>query len=303
MEPAPADAARADELEHQPAFSALGYANDGIIDVNDANFVTIKNCRSSAALGLWSLGGSQNLTLSINVTGRHCRRNPHREQFLRQAALDHINSTGNGDNGIFIGGVRSTLSNITASSNAGDGIYINGNFTSLTNSTADSNGADGYDFPNAGAAVITNDEASGDQTGIYVNNPTQNTTTMVGNTNLAAGQGNIFHDNPSKGIEVGIGSDRLRQHGLRSIDRQWECRASGFRSRQCLSATTSCGGMSFGINDSNNATPVSYNRVFDNSLHGIHWEVVSAILGDVIYSNGVGLSIVDAFGGPSQRTI
>ena len=278
-------------------FSALGYANDGIIDVNDANFVTIKNIGLSYGLyGLWSLGGSQNLTLS-NVTAFQAAQDGVRiESNSSASSLDHINSTGNGHDGIFIGGTSATLSSITASSNAGDGIYINGNFTSLTNSTADSNGADGYDFPNAGAAVITNDEAHGDQLGIYVNNPTQSTTTMVGNTNLAAGQGNIFHDNLSKGIEVGIGVTVAGN----TVYGQSTSGGIGIQiDNACIVTNNVVWGNAIGINDSNNANPVSYNRVFDNSSAGIALGGGSSTLGDVIYSNGVGLSIVDAFGGPS----
>ena len=60
---------------------------------------------------------------------------------------------------------------------------------------------------------------------------------MVGNTNLAAGQGNIFHDNLSKGIEVGIGVTvagntvygQSTSGGIDQID------------NACCSPTTSCG--------------------------------------------------------------
>ena len=52
----------------EPAASnhrALGYANDGIIDVNDANFVTLTNLSLvGGEYGIWALGGSLSLTLS-----------------------------------------------------------------------------------------------------------------------------------------------------------------------------------------------------------------------------------------------
>ena len=277
------------------AFLALGYADDGVIDVNDANFVTIKNVGLDYGLyGLWSLGGSQNLTLS-NVSAFQAAQDGIRiESDSSASSLAHISSTGNGQDGIFIGGASATLSNIDASSNSGDGIYINGNFTSLTNSTADLNGADGYDFPNAGAAVITNDEAHNNLLGIYVNNPTQNTTTMVGNTNLAAGQGNIFHNNLSKGMEVGIGVTVAGN----TVFGQSSSGGIGIQiDNACTVTNNVVWGNVIGINDSNNANPVSYNRVFDNSTAGIALSGGSSTLGDVIYSNGVGLLITNSFTG------
>src|SRR5581483_2944579 len=283
------------------AFTALGYANDGIIDVNDANFVTIKNVTLNNGLyGLWSLGGSQNLTLSHLTTSLAALDGVRVESDSSASSLDHVTSTGNGRDGIFIGGASATLSNINASSNASDGIFINGNFTSLTNSTADFNGADGYDFPNSGAAVITNNEGHNNQTGIFLNNPTPGTTTTLGSTNLSAGLGNIFHDNRSKGIEVALGVTVAGN----TVYGQSTNGGIGIQiDNACTVTINVVWGNVIGINDTNNVNPVSFNRVFDNSSAGIALGGSSSTLGDVIYSNGVGLSILNAFSGPSPTAV
>src|SRR6185437_14200934 len=95
--------------------TAIGYANDGIIDVNDANFVTITNLSLvGAEYGIWALAGSLNLTLSaINVTGTTAG-GIRIESNSTGAALDHITASGNSGNGIYIGGGGTTLNTITA---------------------------------------------------------------------------------------------------------------------------------------------------------------------------------------------
>jgi len=163
------------------SIGTLGFTSPAVIDINDAAYVTLRNLTLSGGdYGLWIRNASSNfvgsyLTVTANLLG----------------GLRSESNT-----------VGLTLSYITASGNSGDGVYAGGPIASLTHSTAFNNTADGFDLANAGAAVLTNDTAYQNATGLYVNNSTYPTTTMVGNANLALGLGNQFYGNVNYGINA-----------------------------------------------------------------------------------------------------
>ncbi len=272
--------------------TALGYTNDGIIDVNDANFVTITNLSFvGGEYGIWALNGSLSLTLSsISATGGSAG-GIRIESNSTGAALDHITASFNSGDGIFIGGGGTTLSTITADNNSADGIYVGGNFSSLTHATADNNGSDGIDLVNSGSATVTNSEASGNQTGLYVSNGGGGQT-IIGNSNLSAGQGNIFHNNSLIGINVAFGSEAIYGNTVygQSVGNG---NSSGIGIE--LDGNNPCSNNVIWGNVAGlyglEAGTVSNNRIFDNSVYGIVEEAISNLVDNVIYSNGIGIRV------------
>ena len=274
--------------------TALGYTNDGIIDINDANFVTITNLSFvGGEYGIWALNGSLNLTLSsisaTGATGGGIRI----ESNSTGAALDHITANANAGDGIYIGGGGTTINVITADNNAGDGIYVGGPITSLTHATADNNADDGLDLVNTGSATVTNSEASGDQVGLYVQN-NGGGQTVIGNSNLALGQGNILHNNSVIGLEAAFGTEAVYGNTVYG-----QTSGNGFNNgigiyvegnNPCSDNVTwgNVAGL-YGIEDFSGV--VSNNRIFDNSAYGIVGEAISNIVGNDIYSNGVGIEV------------
>ncbi len=276
--------------------TALGYTNDGVIDVNDANNVTLTNLSLvGGAYGIWALGGSLGLTLSSISATAGAAGGIRIESNSTGAALDHITVNANSGNGIFIGGGGTTLNTITADNNAGDGIYVGGNFTSLTHAIADNNANDGIDLVNSGNAVVTSSEASGNQTGLYVSN-SGGGQTIIGNSNLSAGQGNIFHNNALFGINAAFGSEAIYGN---TVYGQSTGNGNNSGIGIQLDGNNPCSENVIwnnvaGMSALEVATPISNNRIFDNSLYGIVEEAVSAIVGNDIYSNGIGILVNSA---------
>jgi hypothetical protein len=182
--------------------AALGYTNDGVIDVNDASFVTMKNLTLiDGEYGLWVLNGSQNLTASYITAEDNLADGIHVDSTSTGAAMDHVTASDNGSDGVDVAGSVLTLSEMITDSNADEGIYVGSTFASITSSTSDHNGNAGYYLANAGSGVITSSEASFDTDGIDIGN-TAGGTSVVGNTNLSLNLGNIVHDTSGYGINA-----------------------------------------------------------------------------------------------------
>lgn len=200
-------------------------------------------------------------------------------------SVQNTTATNNGGNGIILGAAVTTVSYNTATNNGGSGIAIGGAVTTVSHNTATNNSGPGISLSNSGNAVVENNVAYGNDSGISVSNGVFNTTTVIGNTDLSLGKGNLVYNNRS----VGIG-------------------ASGgvVVAGNTAYAQSQPGGVGislFGSTATNNVTYGNYrgivasfstitgNRIYDNSQEGIQASGQTSIQNNVIYSNAVGVSM------------
>jgi hypothetical protein len=212
-------------------------AGTTVIDLNDGGFTTISNLTlTGAERGLWVRNGSTHFSGS------------------------HLTVTGNSSDGLTLesDATGSTLDTITATNNGGNGINVATAIASLNNTTASNNGGTGIALSNPGNVVLENDVASGNQTGISVSNSLSNTTTVIGNSDLTLGKGNLVYNNLGTGIA-----------------------ASG----NAIVAGNAVYGNYDGITGTG---VVEGNRVFHNSHYGIAVSGAS-VAGNRVYSNLIGI--------------
>src|SRR6185436_16270817 len=151
-----------------------------VIELNDADFMTLRNVTLVGGSGVWVHHGSTDLTLD-HLT-------------VRQSATDGLR--------IEDGSAALSLDHITATDNRRYGIYVDGPLGSLRHSVAAHNIDTGIRLINVGATPVEdNDVYNNSGYGVDVLN-TGPGTTIIGNSDLSLGLGNKVHDNTRGGITV-----------------------------------------------------------------------------------------------------
>ncbi|AWN41758.1 Ig-like domain-containing protein [Methylobacterium durans] len=163
---------------------AAGARFDHLVEINDANYVTLSNLKLSGGLvrQLWVHGGSDHLTLT-NVTA-----------VGGSDAAIRIEALGT-DSGI-------TLSDIAVSGSAGDGLAVTGPLAVLANLTSHDNAHYGLNATNTGQTRIDGGEVSHNGFGGVV---LGNSQALVGGGVAGAGTGLIVHDNGGHGVTLSGG--------------------------------------------------------------------------------------------------
>ena len=195
---------------------------------------------------------------------------------------------------------QSVFGNLTAYGNGGDGIDISTAIASLSNSQAYDNGGNGIYLTDPGPALVQDDVAYGNQTGIYVYNSAGGNPTIVGDPNLSsdpsvATNGNIVYDNSSVGIYVAdnvlaTGNTVYGQTNSGAIGVEVE---SGGVAQQNVAYDNY-----YGISIAWDGGHVLDNRIYNNSQAGIYvaWgDGTDVIQGNTVYSNGVGVQIQGSY--------
>jgi parallel beta-helix repeat protein len=258
---------------HTATIDALGYTSPAVIDVNNAQYVTLSNLTlADANYGLWVRNASSNISVtSMTVTAN-----------LQGGLRIESDSSAN-----------DTLTGIVADNNTGDGVYVGGAIVSITNSTSYSNTGDGFDLTNAGAVVLTDDSAYGNKTGLYVTNSIGGTTTVIGNANLTLGLGNQFFNNSNYGIDVESGTVLVAGNTVygqtASGDAGIEVNSGG----NSITTENVVYNNYDGIRSTDNST-VTYNLAYNNPDFGFYGGIGTTFTGNVSYDNGVGIRSVIA---------
>ena len=116
-------------------------------------------------------GSSANSVTVSNVVASGKR--PRRHLYLLRLGLvppdqlvEHV--SGNGGDGIIVGGVSARIQSSNASGNAGHGIEISGGFASIRSSTASGNGGNGIYATGADASIASSTASGNASSGIVV---------------------------------------------------------------------------------------------------------------------------------------
>ena len=243
------------------------------IELDDAGSVTLTHLDLVGAnLGLWVHDQS------IRFTG---------------AYLTLADNAGNGMT-VESDSSQSVFSDLTAYGNGGDGIDISTAIASLSNSRAYDNGGDGIDLDNPGPALVQNDVAYGNQTGIYIANSGGGSQAIVGDPNLSsdpsvATNGNLVYDNSLAGINVSRQRPGRRQHRLRADGSGVGIAVSGGVAQQNVVHDNYYG---ISVSSYGGSGQALDNRVYNNSQAGINVPSGGTIVqGNTVYSNGLGVRL------------
>ncbi len=175
------------------------------IDVNDGNFVTLENVTLvGAQVGLNVRNGSTNFK-GVNLT-----------------------SANNSGDGIDVDSTAtaSQFGSLTAHDNGGSGINIGVPIIGLSNSLAYGNGQTGIYLSNAGPALLQNDVAYDNQTGIAITNNASGTATIGDNS--GTGAGDLVYGNSQTGISASgnlLIADNTAHDNRDGHQRQWRHRS------------------------------------------------------------------------------
>jgi parallel beta-helix repeat protein len=267
-----------------PAHVASLSVPDGlpVFDVFAGTFVTLKHLTlQGGSYGVLVHDGSNHFTGSYLTSNQAALDGIRVESDSTDVAIDHVNVTGAGRDGIFVGSTGAVISASVVQGNAVAGI----------------------DLPNATNAVVTGNESSANKYGIVISNPTPGTTATVGNTDLTKGLGNRVHDNSTYGIEAGYYVLVAGNTVFGTGGGQMPPSGTDYGTGIVLSATATATEnvvWSNGIGIYSPQGAVTNNRAFNNSAVGI--SLVNAIAeGNVVYSNGTGILLATSAKGTDLR--
>ncbi|MHC4179202.1 MAG: right-handed parallel beta-helix repeat-containing protein, partial [Planctomycetota bacterium] len=252
-----------------------GARPDTLVEVNDADFVTLQNLTLvEAQRGLWVHNGSTNFGASYLTAFDHTRDAMRIETSAQGSILDHLVAYDSGDSGLYIVGAIGGVTDSLAFDNTDYGIYLS----------------------NPGNAIVEANEVYGNQYGLRVNNTVSGTETVVGNADLSLGRGNLAYANSNHGIWI---SSRVTAvgntaYGHRGADGDTGIIVGGGTARNNLAFDNY-----WGITVA--AGNVQANRVYDNLSVGIRTTGSADVLGNAVYSNPNGIHITAYSGSVDVR--
>lgn len=242
-----------------------------VFDISAGNFVSV----SHLTLG----GGSYGVyvhNVSSNFSGTYLTLANNSLDGIRldadssaNALLDHITATGNGRDGISIGGLG----------------------VNLTSSIAHNNAVAGIRYDNSGAVSITGNQSYSNKFGLVITNGNGNPLSTVGNADLSLGVGNIIHDNTTYGINasgsVVVAGNTVFNTGAPTPtgDSVGINLAIGAWATQNIVYGNYTGISSSG----GGSSAITNNRVYNNAGTGILASNSTPASGNVSYANAVGI--------------
>lgn len=263
-----------------------GDQSRALIDLNDADFVTIRHLTLlSADRGLYVHNGSDAFSASWITASGHKQDGIYIDTNAPFASLDHLTGHDNTRYGIYVGGDIAGFSNGLAYNNGSYGIYVNGGVDSFADNIAHHNNNWGFYINAPGNSQILRNEAYANRYGMYVSNSSG--TAWVGSTDLAAGNGNLVHNNTYTGLHGTGGGVHLAGNSV------WGHTATNYYGLEAISGTSASYNLVFGnyhgINAYTGAGAISYNRVYNNTDLGIYGYYTN-LTGNVVYSNNRGIT-------------
>ena len=172
-----------------------------LVELVDADFVSVAHFSlNDAQRGLYTHDGSDNVTVSHVTASGHALEGLRVETNAAAATYSDITVTDNGGTGLWIVGSVGELVRITAEDNAGDGVRVDGRVGLVHESVAQHNASMGFALFDAGPVRVERVQAS--HNGIGIRLFTSAPSATIGNTDLAAGLGNVVSANRDTGIQT-----------------------------------------------------------------------------------------------------
>ena len=181
----------------------------------------------------------------------------------------------------------------TITGSAGYGITVNGPVTRIESNVITGSGNTGIYLVNPGnASVVGNDVAGNSGAGIYVNNDVSGTTADIGAV-PGQGDGNTVSGNTGDGIDA-YGSVLVVGNAVSGAIGPKDY---GIYLWNASALDNVVYGNTTGVREAQPGGFVDQNRVYDNSGVGIILDYVAAVLGNVVYSNLLGIETTTYYSG------
>lgn len=257
------------------------------MELNDADFMTLRHLTfANGQVGLLAHNASDNLTGSYLTATGHSQDGIRVEAGSTVTAFDHLYTSNNLRDGIFIGGTIGAFSNSIAHSNGSHGITLaNAGAPRIENNSTYNNGNIGLSISTSGNALIEGNESYFNRTGVSVVN--SGPVAVFGNADLTLSRGNKVHDNSQAGISAGgsvlvTGNLVYGQSGSEDV---------GITLDTGVEATRN---VVFGnYNGIDGSGLIRENRVYANTNVGIRSNI-GTVRGNVVYSNTIGVEVTSS---------
>ena len=244
----------------------------GIIELNDADFVELRNLTLVGALrGLYVHTDSNDFSASYITAYDHTGSGFRIETNSPNSVYENLVAHDCADHGIYVIGIIGGVSDSLSYDNADYGIYL-------------------YD---TGNSMSEANEVYGNTQGIRVRNNVSETTTVVGSEDLSPGRGNIVHDNADNGIHQDFGGVLIAGNTVYGQRGSGDCgiSLSGGRAYGNVVYDNWHGIYGYGV--------IEANRVYGNLEIGIYVYTGGApgqVLRNVVYSNPTGVHVHPYYG-------
>ncbi|MCC6629566.1 MAG: tandem-95 repeat protein, partial [Chloroflexi bacterium] len=264
-----------------------------LIDLDDADFVTIRHLTlDNAQRGVYVHDGSDSFEASFLTASGHASEGFYIETAAPFGDFDHLVARNNGASGVVIKGSIASLTHAQSLNNAGDGFNISARVGSISDSIARDNSDWGFELYQPGDVAMLRNESSANRAGIQVSNGVGGTTARIGDTDLAAGNGNLVFNNRDGGIYASYGALVAGN----TVSGHLGSNAWGIYGYSNVSVDSNVVyGNTHGIYDWFGR--VDRNRVYANLQDGVRAENTD-LLGNVVYANAVGLRFSEYYNQP-----
>jgi len=268
-----------------------GNRTQALIELSDADFVTVRNLTlQGAKQGLNVHADSEGFQAANITASGHAGDGIVIAGTSKFATYDGLRAFGNGGSGIVISGEFDTLSHANAWSNAKQGIDISVAFTAALDNEAHDNGEWGMRFSAAGAARIQRNSSHDNRYGLSVSNTTTGVQTLVGDTDLAAGNGNRVWANRDAGITASGAMVSGNVVSGSTGNGAW-----GISASNAVVASNVVFGNDSGVKATGSSSRIASNRVYANAKAGVQTDRAE-VAANTIYSNATGLRLDDPSG-------
>ncbi len=241
--------------------NAIPGSTTPLIELNNADFMTIDDLTlAGGSYGVWGFNGSTNFAGSNLVATNQTIDGFRFESGTTVTSLTGVSAIGAGRSGI----------------------DDEGTIQSIAGSVVEQSGGTGIVLPNPGVVAIT-DTVSAYNGGDGIDISSSNGLATVGSTNLAAGLGNMIHDNAGNGI---FASGNVLIAGNTVDD---NTSGTGIVVQGATATDNVVFGNDNGILANSYGAVVTDNRVYDNAGIGIHVYLNTLVQGNTVYSNTVGI--------------
>ncbi|MCB2027589.1 MAG: right-handed parallel beta-helix repeat-containing protein, partial [Rhodoferax sp.] len=261
-----------------------------LIDLDDADFVTVRHLTlENAQRGVYTHGGSDSFEASFLTATGHAQEGFRIETASPFGDFDHLVALNNGAGGIYLSGNIRSLTHSTASGNVGDGVRIVGGVLEVSDNIARNNTDWGFELSQSGDGMVLRNESSANRAGIYASNNVGSTTLRIGDTDLAAGNGNRVFNNRDGGIYAYYGA-------LVAGNTVFGHTSSNAWGIYGYSNVTTDANVVYGNTQGIYGWygTINRNRVYANANDGIRAENTD-LFGNVVYGNAVGLRVGDYY--------
>ena len=280
--------------------------NDTLVQLSDANFVTVENLTLTDAGRAIEVDNSSNFSgidLTItNVTEEGIRITGN----VAAGLLQNVSVSGAGLDGIYISGVFGTLDDVSASDDGflapyrdpttGSGLYVAGAIGTIEGGTFAGNLSYGVYLANAGDVSVTGLMVDGNHDGIYIYNGSS-MQAVVGATDLTLSDGNIIYGNAASGLYATgdvlvAGNTVYDQTGGNNYGIEVENSASAEENVVYASADGISGVY---------AGPITENRVYDSGTGIVDYGYGLVVSDNIVYSNVTGIELREDYGGNTEN--